>query len=171
MIPQQAVVVIVSFPRLIASLTDPTPDSTRRVMVRVPRKLHLVHGVFLAEEPAAVPTVDASVERAQPPPAWRIRAYIVASRPLPVFPRDELFRVDDSRSIGSSGTASGREVGDGWYNLALVGFEHFETTEFLVDYGERLEALSFQHLLVEPRLDLVLRRLWKLLVHVVQVSV
>jgi hypothetical protein len=53
-VPLQAVMVIVSLSGLVACLAYSAPISPHRIMLRLARQLHLVHGVFLTEQfPAA----------------------------------------------------------------------------------------------------------------------
>jgi hypothetical protein len=52
-----------------------------------------------------------------------------------------------------------------------VRFEDIEAFQLLVQYGERLELLRLDHLLLEPVLNLILLFLNKVLVVVVEMSV
>jgi hypothetical protein len=55
--------------------------------------------------------------------------------------------------------------------MGIVGLEHFEAAQLQVDHGQRLEALRFEDLLVEPCLDLVLLLDREFLVGIVDVPV
>lgn len=81
-----------------------------------------------------------------------------------MFPCDQFFGVDDR--LGCLSRTSRDRQG-----LRLVGFKDLEAAELLVDEGERLEALRFEDLLVEPRLDFVLLGFGEFLVDVVDVTV
>lgn len=53
----------------------------------------------------------------------------------------------------------------------LIRLEDFEAAQLLVNQRQRLEAFGLEHLLVKPRLDLILLFGWQLLVIVVDVSI
>lgn len=52
----------------------------------------------------------------------------------------------------------------------IVGFEHLEPSQLLIEDRERLELLRFCHLLLEPSLDLVLFHLFQIGVIIIDVS-
>jgi hypothetical protein len=79
-------------------------------MVGAPTQFHLVHGMFLAKETAAMATVDASHNRTQAPPAGWVRAVVIVCGSLPVFPCDQVVWVDWG---GLNGKLGGR-CGYGW---------------------------------------------------------
>lgn len=75
-----------------------------------------------------------------------------------------------SRS-GMAGVGGARRSGRGGRRGGCVGLEDVEALEFLVEDGERLEALCLFHLVLEPVLDLVLLDVLQVLVVVVEVPV
>lgn len=129
--------------------------------------------MFLAEQAAAVSTVDQPAERAQFPRACRVGTRVVSRRFLPVVPSHQFFRVYRLFCCWSSGCAgTGAGVG-GRPNdrLCLVRLKNVEPAQGLVDDIQRLELFCFADLFVEPALDFVLRLFGEFLVDIVDVSV
>lgn len=139
-------------------------------MACTPTELHLIHGVLLAKESPAFPTVDVSVYRAKPLSASRIRTHIVPRRALPMTSGYEFFWVDGRLYGQLAGRAcSCRQRRRD--RVGFVGFENFKTAQLHVDHGQRLKALRFEDLFVEPSLDLILFFGREFLVGVVDVAV
>lgn len=144
-------------------------------MLRRPRQLHLVHGMLLAEQLAALAAVDAAVGRVEALPARRLQADIVRSTGLPVLLRHDFIRIGrsgvllDGITIVTSRLPA-RACRGGGGEEVLVGLEDVEPLELLVQDGQRLEALGLLHLRPEPGLDLILAVVLEVLVRVVKVS-
>jgi hypothetical protein len=69
--------------------------------------------------------------------------------------------------VTGTSVRSAARVGGRWRRGRAVGFEDVEAFELLVQYGERLELLRLDHLLLEPVLDLILLFLDEVLVVIV----
>ena len=94
MIPLYAGGVIIARSGLVAGFADPTPEAADRLMLCRSRKLHLIHGVLLAEELATFSAIDVAVHTTQSCLANGVRASTILSISLPVIPRDRLVRID-----------------------------------------------------------------------------
>lgn len=161
-------VVSVARSSFIACLTDSAPEAAHRLMLSGPGKLHLVHGVFLAEQLSAVSTIDVAVCSTQSLPTQRVRASIMAGRALPVRFCHDIVRVQlsgfgrESARRGMSSTrrggrrCGGRGGGMDSQARTRIRLEDIETLELLIEKGEGLELLGLFDLLLEPVLDLVL---------------
>lgn len=161
--------VVVSFSRLVACLAYPGPVTPDRLVARTSTQFHLVHGVRLAKEASAFPAVDVSVDRSKPLSTSRIRAHVISRRALPMISRYEFFRVDGgfNREPANGCCCSLRRRDQ----VGFVGFENLEAAQLHVDHRQRLEALRFEDLFVEPCLDFVLFFGRELLVGIVDMAV
>lgn len=147
--------VVVSFSGLVACLAYPSPVAAYRLVVRTSTQFHLVHGVRLAKEAPAFPAINTSVYRSEPLSTSRIRAHVISRRALPVISRDIFLRVDGNfdRELASGCCCSLQRRRN---RVGFIRFEDIEAAQLHVDHRQRLEALRFENLFVEPCLDLVL---------------
>ena len=122
--------------------------------------------MFLAEQPPALPAVDAAVHRTEAPAADGLRADVVAPRPLPVFSCYQLVGVDNRLWLLRRPWCRRRGQG-----LCFVRLEDLEATELLVDHRERLKPFRLENLLVEPGLDVVLFYFGKFFVRIFNMPV
>lgn len=161
--------VVVSFSRLVARLAYPSPVTADRLVVRTSAQFHLVHGVLLAEKASTFPAINASVYRPEPLSTCRIRAHVISCRALPMMSRYEFLRVDGSfnREL-ASGCCCGLRRRN---KVGFIRFKNIEAAQLHVDHGQRLEALRFEDLFVEPCLDLVLFFGGEFLVGIIDVAV
>ena len=72
--------------------------------------------------------------------------------------------------MGGTGVRCTARVGRRWRRWRAVRFEDVKPLEFLVQYGERLEFLRLDHLLLEPILDFVLLFFDEILVIIVKMA-
>lgn len=87
-VPLRPVMVVVSDSTLVASLADSVPHSADGFVLCGPCQLHLVHGVFIAEQLPTTSAMDLAVRRTQAFPTHRISTSVVAGWSLPVRSRD-----------------------------------------------------------------------------------
>lgn len=153
-------------------------------MLGLAGQFHLVHGVFLTEEPAALSAVDSLLAASQGHLRARNRSFaggirtgISIAQALPVRAGDFLLRVSADGgwlTCGMSGDGAAGGVGDwgrrGRGRGGIIRLEDIEALELLVEDGEGLELLGLVHLLLEPGLDLVLLLDDEVLVGVVEMS-
>lgn len=151
MIDDNPAVVIVTVPGFVAGLADSGPVAAHRFVICTPTEFHLVHAVLLAEQSPTVSAVYVAIHRAQSLSARRIRTNIETGRSLPVAPCYEIVGINGTVGERFSDSCAGR-----WERLGLVRFKDVKPSQLLVDHGEGLEALRFEHLLVKPRFDFVL---------------
>lgn len=145
-------------------------------MLSQSRQPHLIHGMFVTEEFATFPTVDASICGTQTSAAHWVRTSPIRSMSLPVRAGDGLIRIYRSRGWDWDGgrcrsrsrlwSRSGR-VGA----LFVIRIEDVELLQFLVEDRERLKLLRLHHLRFEPCLDFVLLHGLEMFVCVVEMAI
>lgn len=132
--------------------------------------------MVLAKQLPAAPAVHGRIVPAQghlgadrPRTEW-IGTNIAVGWPLPMMAGDVLFRIS-SDVDGLLRRCRAVRVGAWGRGGRIVGFEHVEALELLVQDCQWLELLRLLHLQLEPVLDLVLLLLDQVLVVVVEMAV
>lgn len=133
-------------------------------MLGRPGELHLVHGMFVAEKPSTFSTVNLSIRLDESLPTRWLRAAIVRSRFLPVFPSNNFIWIRLRWFWNRCSCRSSRRA------RGLVRLENIQPLELLIEHSQWLKSFSLDHLSFEPVFNFILFDHFQIFVNIVKVS-